>query len=215
MMRRPLSSRGFMLPAMPPKTGHPRRDDEWNEWALRRVLLAFLAPSAPLSSARDQGKFGSLGQRVIDQDSARHGFTTPHAPNAFGTNSMWRMLAMPAARDEVAAYIGVPAEEIWPRLHCWTHEHGARLEAAIRAAGLTHRAVAIAAKLNLPTLTAMLQGRFTPEPNNIKRICTIIGCDPDQILGCAPKPTGAQSSPWRRWRAATRDLLRWWWSFVA
>lgn len=24
-----------------------------------------------------------------------------------------------------------------------------------------------------------------------------------------------QVSPWRRWKAASRDLLRWWWSLLA
>lgn len=33
--------------------------------------------------------------------------------------------------------------------------------------------------------------------------------------GHVSAPAVEQASPWRHWKAATRDLLRWWWSLVA
>lgn len=34
-------------------------------------------------------------------------------------------------------------------------------------------------------------------------------------LECRWKREERQASPWRRWKAASRDLLRWWWSLLA
>lgn len=69
----------------------------------------------------------------------------------------------------------------------WTPEAGARLKAAIQAKGLTQDAAAKEAGIGRASLNAILQGRATPRPANLRKICEAVGVDPVQIWGLDQK----------------------------
>lgn len=101
--RRTLASRGFALPAVPPKVGILMFDrGEWNAPNLRRCVLDFLEPcnSFKVGNRPDLEPFG----RIIDEAAAFDGFG----------ERMYRAMGNPTLRAHVAEWLGVEPHIIWP-----------------------------------------------------------------------------------------------------
>lgn len=103
-MRRTLASRGFLLPATPPKVGILMFDQgEWNAPNLRKTVLDFLEPgnSFKVGNRPDLEPCG----RIIDEAAALDGFG----------DRMYRAMGNPTLRAHVAEWLGVSPHLIWPR----------------------------------------------------------------------------------------------------
>lgn len=61
--------------------------------------------------------------------------------------------------------------------------------------------------------------RAMGNPTRRAHVAEWLGIEPHIIwprhFASAPMQAPISYSPWRRWKAATRELLRWWWSLVA
>lgn len=106
---RTLASRGFVLPAIPPKVGHAKYDalEEWNAYALRKVIAEFLAPELAPISVITAGRM-SAAQAIIDQDALAEGFGA-NMHHVMGT-----MRIRPIRNSQVNDWMGIPVEQIWP-----------------------------------------------------------------------------------------------------
>lgn len=215
-----LTERGFILPAERPQHPWPRGHLDWDAVQLHKVILDFLRPEVRHECQPPHQLADRKMWDAINADAEAHGFG-PDIRLAFGNISSGHILS----RRRLARYMGLSHREIWPHSICWEHEAAdaeAVLDEKMRSGVPPTPTVAPKKRARRPYVPVAPVTR--PQPVSIRFEIPITRIRLDDArriyLGAAhvsaPAPSAAPAdSPWRRWVAATRDLLRWWWSLVA
>lgn len=219
-----LVSRGFSLPPNIPKVGHARFDglDAWHSYALLKSIRDFLRPDLAADSVCGPTSY-SLAFKVIEAQAEADGVKCP-----FGMHYAFRKISSAWwARETLAAWIGVPGDEIWP-----FHNFSALLILSDQPAWSERaaaKAVALPAASPTPVAEPAAPFRGDSEASTLERAfataslaarSTMGRAVDDAVMAGAIRRTQAllgqllaeeaATTPWDRWKTASCELVNWW-----